>query len=203
LTTYTEAQILNETTGSQGQISQFVANATIPVMISVGTTAANFTTNNDAFTVSMTHGNGSLTILIGAQGVSGPRVILLNISNKSFLNLQSGYLQVSLDNATLSEAASLNAVLTGSGSPSYVLLGTSSGFELLVNIPHFSTHTIVIKTPASTVLVASSSQTSTSTGSSSSIPASYVASIIVVAVVLVAVFVFASQRNKKVGSLPA
>ena len=112
-TSFTEAQTLNETTVAQGQITQFVANETIPVTISVGATAANFTTNNDAFTVSLTPGNDSLTIVIGAQGISGPRTVLLNISKDSFLNLQSDYLQVSLDNATIPEAPSLDAVLTG------------------------------------------------------------------------------------------
>ena len=168
--------------------------------ISVGATAANFTTNNNAFTVSLTSGNGSLTIVIGAQGISGPRTVLLNISKDSFLNVQSGYLQVSLDNATIPEAPSLDAVLTGSESPSYVLLGTSSGFELLVSIPHFSTHTIVIRTPASTVLAATSSETRTT--SSSGIPTSYLTgAIVVVAIVVVAsVFAVRSLRNKKMDS---
>ncbi len=169
--------------------------------ISVGATAANFTSNNNAFIVTLVPGNDALTIVIGAQGVSGPRVVLVDISKDSFLNLQSGYVQVTLDNATIAEAASLQAVLTGSGSPSYVLLGTSSGFELLVSIPHFSTHTIVIMTPVSTALVASSSQTNGS--ATSGIPISYVAGILVVVVVLVAAFIIIGQRNNKVNPVPA
>jgi hypothetical protein len=168
----------------------------------VGASAANFTTNNDAFTVSLTPtpASGSLTILIGAQGISGPRVVLLDISKDSFLNLQSGFVQVSLDGATIPEAASLQAVLTGSGSPSYVLLGTSSGFELLVSIPHFSTHTIVITTPSPTVLVAGSSQTSASTSTSSSISSVYMVSVVMVAV-LAGVLAVAGQRIRKATSV--
>jgi len=195
--TFTEVQILNGTTGAQDQISQFVANETIPVTVGVGSTAANYTTNNDAFTVSLTPGSGSLEIIVTGQNVIGPRIVLVSMSKDSFLNVQGGYLQVSLDNATIPEAPSLEAVLTGAGSPSYILIGTSSGFELLVSIPHFSTHTILITTPVEVVQTASAS--STSVTSSSGTPTSYIVGAIVVfvAVVLIAAFAVRSQRSKK------
>jgi hypothetical protein len=166
----------------------------------VGSTSANFTTNNNAFTISLTQGSGSLTIVIAGQNVTGPRVVLLNISRDSFLNVQSGYLQVSLDNSTIAEAASLEAVLTGTGLPSYILIGTSSGFELLVSIPHFSTHTIVITTPPESVATAGASVTAAA--SSSGIPTSYIVSalVVVVAVVLVAAFAVRGQLNKRTSS---
>lgn len=169
--------------------------------IGVGPTSANFTTNNKAFTISLTQGSGSLSIVIAGQNVTGPRVVLLNISRDSFLNMQSGYLQVSLDNSTIPEAASLDAVLTGTGTPSYILVGTSSGFELLVSIPHFSTHTIVIMTPAESVATASTSLTAAA--ASSGIPTSYIfdALLVVIVVVLVAVLVVRDQRNKRTSSV--
>ena len=70
-----------------------------------------------------------------------------------------------------------------------------------MSIPQFSTHTIVIRTPASTTLIATSSKASTV--SSTGIPASYfTGAVVVVAVVVVAaVFAVRSQRNKKMDSV--
>lgn len=194
------AQTLRGTSATQGQINQFVANGTIPVIIGVGITTANLTTSTSAFTVSLTPGNGSLKIVIGAQGVSGPRVLLLNITRDSFLNVQSGYLRVLLDNASVPEATSLEAVLTGSHAPSYVLIGTSSGVELLVSIAHFSTHTIVITTPAKSLQVVTTSNTASASGSGIQTPY-VIGSIVLVAVVVTAmVFAIRSQRNRRMGS---
>jgi len=136
----------------------------------------------------------SLTIVINSSGVSRPRVVLLNISKNSYLNIEGGYIAVFLDNQTVAEAASLDAVLNGSGTPSYILLGTSSGFEFLLSIPHFSTHTIVIATPKP------SNQT---TGSNFGALTSYiVGAIVVVTVALAVVFATRNPRGRKTVSTP-
>ena len=204
-TTFSQVLVHNGTSVSQSEINQFLANGTILGTINVGSNTAIFNGNaraHDTFNVSAFSSSGSLTIVIGAQGISGPRVLLVNISKDSFLNLQSGSLAVTLDNQTVPEAPSLQAVLVGffGSTPSYILLGTSSGFQLLLSIPHFSTHTIVVTTSAKSVQVVTT--TETVAAPSSGIPTTYIiGAIIVVAVVVTAMgFAIRSQRNKRIGS---
>jgi hypothetical protein len=187
--TFAKVLVHNGTSVSQSEINQFLANGTILGTINVGSDTTIFN-GNDTFNVASFSASGSLTIVIGAQGISGPRVLLVNISKDSFLDIQSGYLAVTLDNRTVTEAASLQAVLTGSGTPSFILLGTSSGFQLLLSIPHFSTHTIIITTPKP------SSQTATS--NSGELTSYIIGGIVVIAIVLAAVFVIRNQRGKTV-----
>jgi hypothetical protein len=191
LTTFPQVLVHNGTLATQDQIDQFLANGTILGTINVGASTTNFT-GSDAFTVESISLRGSLTIIIGAQGISGLRIVFLNISKDSFLSLQGGYLAVLLDNQTVPESASLHGVLTGSGTPAYILLGTSSGFELLLSIPHFSTHTIVIATPES--------NNQTTASNSSSLNSYAVGGIVVVILVFIILLAIRSQRNKRLGS---
>jgi hypothetical protein len=145
-TTFTEISIYNGTSESQEQIDGLLFNGTIPGTIFIGFGTPYFT-GYDNFSVALLSVGTSLTINLTAQGISGSLVVLLNISKNSILNVQGGYVNVILDKATVAEVGSLGALLTEGATPSYIILRTSSGFELLLSMPHFSTRTIVVMTP--------------------------------------------------------
>jgi hypothetical protein len=108
------------------------------------------------FSVSVGHVQGDgLSISISAQNVTGPRVMLVTLDKP--IDFTSKALVVTMDGATVAQASSVSQVLNpAKGDPArYIVVGTSSGQELLISIPHFSLHVIqflpVALTPSQSV----------------------------------------------------
>jgi hypothetical protein len=89
-------------------------------------------------------GNG-LVIGISGVNVTGPRVLLINMSKTSPLALYPA-LNVTLDGVPVVEASSALQVLSPSPTDParYVLIATATSIQLLVSIPHFSVHLIQV-----------------------------------------------------------
>lgn len=141
---------VNPVTGSGQEndaITTAMSDKTIPAVISVFNSGVTLNQLDPKFSVAASHlaGNG-LLISISAQNVTGSRVLLVNLTGSqwSISSLQS--LKIVFDGAKISQAASLTQVLnsTSADPPSYIIMLTSSGLQLLVSIPHFSLHTIQI-----------------------------------------------------------
>lgn len=164
LTGFTKVSLVNATTSLQDQIDKSLANGTTALSVNVGDYVTISGGNGSVVVRSLGSSSNSLTLVVGGSNVTGPRTILLNLSEASFLNLQSGYISVLLDNVTLSQAESLSQVLSGTGAATYILIGTSSGVELLVSIPHFSTHTLVVESMAAGPSVTTATTTAAPTG---------------------------------------
>jgi hypothetical protein len=196
-------------------------NGTIPAEITVGNSTASALILNPQFLVSMNQiaSNGGLQITISALGnVSGPRLLLFNVSSGSIYFPSSGRtLAVVFDGQQISEAASLQQVLNtnSTGTATYVLIGTSTGVQILVAIPHFSSHVIEIipeqlvltgSSPSQTTQIISTSTptlTSSITTASSTVSSSNSAELaaiflggVVVVVVLVAIVIAISRRHR-------
>ncbi|MDV3278695.1 MAG: hypothetical protein LYZ69_09585 [Nitrososphaerales archaeon] len=127
------------------QIKKAEENNSIPAVVQVTGLGATVAVLDSKFSVSVGKlaGNG-LAIQITGTNVTGPRVLLVNLSNSASLTTNS--LRVTLDGNSITQAASLTQVLNPSpGDPArYIVISTSTGLQLLVSIPHFSTHTIEI-----------------------------------------------------------
>lgn len=125
------------------QIKGAQESKAIPAVVQVTGSGATASVLDSKFSVSVgkIEGNG-LAIQISANNVTGPRVLLVNLSNSA--NLTSHSLLVTLDGNKITQASSVTQVLSPSpGDPArYIVAGTSSGVQLLVSIPHFSLHTI-------------------------------------------------------------
>jgi hypothetical protein len=131
----------------EDDIQKAINNKTIPAVIQVGSSGISYTVIDPNFTlfVGKLQGGG-IQITISSAGASHPRVLLVNLNSSQYLDLQSGSLAVSFDGAPVSQASSVSSVLSPrpTGSPQFVLVSTASGYQLLISIPHFSTHFIEI-----------------------------------------------------------
>ena len=145
-----KANSVQQVTGDQNDenaIKHQVENMTIPAVVSTSNSGSAVNVLDSRFSVSEGKlANNGLVISISADNVTGPRVILVNLTGASSFDLSTHSLNVTLDGNPVSEASSLGQVLNASPSdPSrFIILVTSSGVQLLVSIPHFSFHTIEI-----------------------------------------------------------
>ncbi len=130
----------------QAQIQDAVENLTIPATVQVTplSTTTNVLDSRFSLSVGQQVGNG-LVIGISGENVTGPRVLLINMSKTSPLALYPA-LNVTLDGSPVAEASSAVQVLNpvSTNPPLYVLVATSDSIQLLVSIPHFSVHIIQV-----------------------------------------------------------
>ncbi len=130
----------------QGEIQRAVENLTIPATVQVTPLLSSTSVLDSRFSLSVGQqvGNG-LVIAISGENVTGPRVLLVNMSKTAPLALYPA-LNVTLDGMPVTEASSALQVLNPSSSdaPRYVLVATANSIQLLVSIPHFSLHLIQV-----------------------------------------------------------
>ncbi len=140
------ATTISAGTQVQDQIRSAVSNLTIPATIQVTPLSSSTDVLDSRFSLSVGQqaGNG-LVIAISGQNVTGPRVLLINMSRTSPLALYPA-LNVTLDGQPVVEATSALQVLNpvATNPPMYVLVATSDSIQLLVSIPHFSLHLIQV-----------------------------------------------------------
>ena len=121
-------------------------NLTIPATVQVTPLLSSTSVLDSRFSLSVGQqvGNG-LVIAISGENVTGPRVLLINMSRTSPLALYPA-LNITLDGVPVVEAASALQVLnpTSADPPRYVLVATANSIQLLVSIPHFSLHLIQV-----------------------------------------------------------
>lgn len=130
----------------QGEIQRAVENLIIPATVQVTPLLSSTSVLDSRFSLSVGQqvGNG-LVIAISGENVTGPRVLLVNMSKTAPLALYPA-LNVTLDGMPVTEASSALQVLNPSSSdpPRYVLVATANSIQLLVSIPHFSLHLIQV-----------------------------------------------------------
>ncbi|HEV2390231.1 MAG TPA: hypothetical protein VGS04_05855, partial [Nitrososphaerales archaeon] len=130
----------------ESQIHDAVANLTIPATVQITPLASSTNVLDSRFSLSVGQqvGNG-LVIAISGENVTGPRVLLINMSRTAPLALYPS-LNITLDGVPVAEATSTLQVLNPSASDParYVLVATADSIQLLVSIPHFSLHLIQI-----------------------------------------------------------
>ena len=130
----------------QAQIQNAVNNLTIPATVQVTPLSSSTNVLDSRFSLSVGQqvGNG-LVIAISGENVTGPRVLLINMSRTDPLALYPA-LNITLDGVPVVEASSALQVLNPvAGDPArYVLVATSTSIQLLVSIPHFSLHLIQV-----------------------------------------------------------
>jgi hypothetical protein len=145
-TTARPAAIIVAGSRVQAQIQNAVENLTIPATVQVTplSTSTNVLDSRFSLSVGQQVGNG-LVVAISGENVTGPRVLLINMSKTSPLALYPA-LNVTLDGGSVAEASSAVQVLNpvSTNPPLYVLVATSDSIQLLVSIPHFSVHIIQV-----------------------------------------------------------
>src|SRR6267143_5104596 len=88
----------------------------------------------------------SLSITVNASEQTGPKVILVNLSNTTINVSELRSIGVMFDGKPIAPSPDVNAILhpKSTDNPSFAIIVTSNGAQILVLIPHFSTHTITI-----------------------------------------------------------
>ena len=121
----------------------------IPAVVSVSASGAALTQLDSKFSVSVSRpGDNQLSVSISGTNVTGPRVLLINVTKDAGALSNLGALSITYDGNKISEASSLSQIFSGTSTrpPSYLVLVTSAGVQLLVFIPHFSSHLIQLLT---------------------------------------------------------
>ncbi len=119
----------------------------IPAVVQVSDSSASVTRVDPKFSVSVgkTSDNG-LIVSISGDNITGSRVLLVNLAGGSYTTDSLKALRVTYDGNTISQASSLSQILTATPSDParFIVLVTSTGVQLLISIPHFSSHVIQI-----------------------------------------------------------
>ncbi len=139
----------------EDQIKHAEDTKTIPAVVKVDSSGVSFNQLDPQFSVSASKlDNNGYQISISASGVTGSRVLLVNLTGSEWTASSLQSLTVTFDGQPIAEAASISQVLssTSSDPARYIILVTSSGLQLLVSIPHFSLHTIQILPSAASAL---------------------------------------------------
>jgi len=129
----------------QDEIKSAEDSKQIPAVVSVSGSGAALTQLDSKFSVSVSRpGDNQLSVSISGTNVTGPRVLLINVTKDAGALSSLGSLSVTYDGNQISEASSLSQIFSGTSTspPSFIILVTSSGAQLLVFIPHFSSHLI-------------------------------------------------------------
>ncbi len=135
-------------TGSEieTQIEDEKSSMAIPATVQVTPLSSSTTVLDSRFSISVGQqaGNGLIVAISGAN-VTGPRVLLINMSQTAPLALYPAF-NVTLDGVPVVQASSALQVLNpAAGDPArYALIATPTSVQLLVSIPHFSLHFIQV-----------------------------------------------------------
>jgi hypothetical protein len=128
-------------------ISNAEADGTIPAEVQISSSGQHLDIIDHNFSVSVGRvSNSGVAITVSGQNVTGPRTFLIDVNGSMAQSITSGSFEILFDGQQISEASSLSAVLSPQpGAPAtYAVVQTSSGVQLLVSVPHFSTHVIEI-----------------------------------------------------------
>ena len=153
-TTYTqsetEGQQVNTLRGDEsddGEVRSAIQSTVIPAVVEVGTSGSSAQVVDSRFSVSVgSLQNNGIIVSVSAVNVTGPRVILVNLTAPEAKTLFSGSVLVTLDGVAIQQSSSVSQVLgirTGDASM-WVVYSSNSGLRMLVSIPHFSFHIIRI-----------------------------------------------------------
>jgi hypothetical protein len=146
----TDGQQVNTVGGDEsddGEVRNAMQSNFIPAVVDVGPSGSSAVVSDNRFSVSVgsLQGNG-IIVSVSALNVTGPRVILVNLTAPQARALFSGSVLVTLDGIAIQQSSSVSQVLgVRAGDPSmWVVYSFKSGLKLLVSIPHFSFHIIQV-----------------------------------------------------------
>ena len=128
-------------------ISEAEQSQTIAAEVNVG--AGQSTTrsiDNNVSVQTMQNSADSLNVNVSAPSQTGSKVIAFNLNTRTINVANLNNLGVMYDGKLIPPAANVDDVLhaKSTDNPSFAIIVTQSGVQILVLVPHFSTHTITI-----------------------------------------------------------
>ncbi len=149
-TTEQQTQSVNPVQGGETEedgIQSAIQSKFIPAVVDLGESGSTVRVNDGNFSVSVgTYRQNGYLVSISGSNVTGPRVLLVNLTSAQSRSLFSGPVLVSLDGSAVQQAANLSLVLGAkAGDPArFILVSSPSVLSLLISIPHFSYHVVEI-----------------------------------------------------------
>jgi plastocyanin len=139
--------VITPTQQDVDNINKARSNQTIAAEINVGNDKTDTKSIDSSVQVQTTSNTpDSLGVKVSAANQTGPKVIVFNI-NATTINVKNlKDLGVMYDGKPITPAQNMDSILHAKSTdePSFAIIVTQSGVQVLVLIPHFSTHTITI-----------------------------------------------------------
>jgi predicted secreted protein with PEFG-CTERM motif len=145
--TSTSTSVFTPTQQDIRNINEAKANQTIAAEVNVGSNQAQTTSIDNNVSVQTTiNSPDSLESKVTAPDQTGPKVIMFNLPATTINVANLKDLGIMYDGKPISPAPNIYAILhaKSTDSPSFAIIVTQSGVQVLVLVPHFSTHTITI-----------------------------------------------------------
>ncbi|MDE1725004.1 MAG: hypothetical protein KGH76_03780 [Thaumarchaeota archaeon] len=132
---------------TRNDLGDAIENKTVSTIVNIGEHSQetkSIDDNIDAHTDNST--NDSVSVTVDSKTESGPKVIVFNLNSTTIDVSSIKYLHITYDGQSISPAADINSVLhaKSTDNPSYAIIVTQNGAQVLVSIPHFSNHTITL-----------------------------------------------------------
>jgi len=130
----------------EDNVNSALQDKTIPAVVHWSGSGTTTSLLDPSFSVSVGKYQDSGLLVSISGNATGSRVLLINLTRDASPNFGSGALLVTLDGTPIQQASSFLQVLKAQPTDParYIILSTSSGWQVLVSIPHFSLHTLAI-----------------------------------------------------------
>jgi len=127
-------------------ITTAIKNKVIPAVVDLGQFGSSVQVNDGNFSVSVGQYEGGYLVSVFGANVTGPRVLLINLTSSQSRNLLSAPVSITLDGSAVQQGSSVSEVLGAkAGDPAmFILVSGPSALSLLISVPHFSYHVIEI-----------------------------------------------------------
>lgn len=137
----------HETEQERSHIEDAKTNKTIAVEVEIDNGNVDHKSIDNNIVVQTTNSSAnSVNITVSATNQTGPKVILVNLNSTTIDVSSIKYLHVLYDGKAITPADNVDQVLhaTSTDDPHYAILITTNGAQVLISVPHFSTHTITL-----------------------------------------------------------
>lgn len=130
-----------------GDIENAKENKTIAAEVNIGSENEETKLIDDNIDVHVNNSTSdTVSVTVDSKTESGPKVIVFNLNSTTIDVANIKYLHITYDDHSVAPAPDVNTVLhpKSTDEPSYAIIITQNGAQILVSIPHFSAHTITI-----------------------------------------------------------
>jgi len=139
--------IVSATQQDMDNINKAKNNETIAAQINIINQTVQTTSIDNNITVSTNNTSpDSLSVTISAPSQTIPKVLLINLEDTAINVGNLKYIGIIYDGNPITPAVDVNSILhaKSTDNPSFAIIVTQSGAQILILVPHFSTHTITI-----------------------------------------------------------
>jgi len=138
---------INNTAGSVVPYDMGTIHSAVAAEVNIQNQNVKTTSMDNSVSVDTSNSTSdSVEINVSAPDQTGPKVILINLSNTTINVGNLEYLGIMYDGKPIAPAANVDAILhaKSTDNPNFAIIVTQTGAQILVLVPHFSTHTITL-----------------------------------------------------------